>query len=234
MRILSFIESSLIDWDGKLTSVIFLGGCNFKCPYCQNYQIANDSKQIKSLVWENLEKKIKEKQAWLDGIVITGGEPCLHPEIFDLCTKIKNLGLKIKIDTNGYYPYILMKLKEEKLVDYIAMDIKTALDQRYKQACGRELELGLINRSIQLLLTGELDYEFRTTLVPGIVGETEIKSIVKLIPNARLYALQQFVPENCRTHACRKKKPYSKIEAEKFIALAKSYVKEVRLRGKFN
>uniref|UniRef100_A0A7C6A8Q1 Anaerobic ribonucleoside-triphosphate reductase activating protein n=1 Tax=candidate division WOR-3 bacterium TaxID=2052148 RepID=A0A7C6A8Q1_UNCW3 len=234
MRILSFIETSLIDWDGKLTSVIFLGGCNFKCPFCQNYQIANDSKKLKAVAWETIEEKIREKRAWLDGIVLTGGEPCMHPEIFGLCDRIKKLGFKIKIDTNGYYPYVLMQLKDKKLIDYIAMDIKTALDHRYERACGRKLELGLINRSIQLLLTGELDYEFRTTLVPGIVGAEEIKSIVESIPKARLFALQQFVPENCRTNTYRKKKTYNRYEVEKFIALAKPYVKEVRLRGKFS
>lgn len=233
MRILGFIESSLIDWDGKLVSVIFLGGCNFKCPFCQNYPVANDSKRLKAIEWDTIEAKLKAKTQWLDGIVITGGEPCLHPEIFGLCRQIKNLGFKVKLDTNGYYPYILMKLIDKRLIDYIAVDIKTALDERYEKACGRNLDLELIIRSIKLLLTGTINYEFRTTLVPGLIGEAEIKEIVYSIPNARLFALQQFVPENCRTAYYRKQKPYTKSVAEKLVSLAKPYVQIVRLRGKF-
>ncbi|MDH5185799.1 MAG: anaerobic ribonucleoside-triphosphate reductase activating protein [candidate division WOR-3 bacterium] len=234
MRILGFIESSLIDWDGKIVSVIFLGGCNFKCPFCQNHPVAKDSKQLKEIDWLTVEKKLKEKSDWLDGVVVTGGEPCIHPEIFGLCRRIKDLGFNVKIDTNGYYPYILMKLTENNLVDYVAMDIKTFLDQHYEKACGRNLELGLIERTIQLLLTEKVDYEFRTTLVPKIVGEPEIKQIVDLIAGARLYALQQYVPENARTAFYRKQKPISKKEAEKLVLLAKARVKKVRLRGKFS
>jgi pyruvate formate lyase activating enzyme len=233
MRILGFIESSLVDWDGKLSSVIFLGGCNFKCPFCHNYSLAKDAKSLKAIEWQRIESKLKAKDDWLDGVVITGGEPCMHPEIFGLCRRIKNLGLKVKIDTNGYYPYILMKLIEKKLIDYVAMDIKTALDKTYEKACGRKLEIGLINRTIKLLLTGEIDYEFRTTLVPGLVGEKEISQILKSISGARLYALQQFVPKNARIESYRKKKPISRAEVEKFYDRAKTYVKAVKLRGKF-
>lgn len=233
MRILGFIESSLVDWDGNLVSVIFLGGCNFKCPFCQNYPLAKDSKSLKVIEWQAIESKLKAKGDWLDGVVISGGEPCMHPEIFKLCRRIKNLGLKIKIDTNGYYPYILMKLIENKLVDYVAMDIKTSLNKTYEKACGRKLEIGLINRTVKLLLAGEIDYEFRTTLVPGIVGEKEINQILKSIAGARLYALQQFVPKNAQVESFRKKKTFSRAEAEKFYARAKTYVKEVKLRGKF-
>ena len=233
MRILGFIESSLVDWDGKLSSVIFLGGCNFKCPFCHNYSLAKDSKSLKAIEWQTIESKLKAKDDWLDGVVITGGEPCMHPEIFKLCQKIKKLGLKIKIDTNGYYPYILIKLIENKLVDYVAMDIKTALNKTYEKACGRKLEIGLINRTVRLLLAGEIDYEFRTTLVPGIVGETEISQILKSIAGTRLYALQQFVPKNARVENYRKKKTFSRVEVEKFYARAKLYVQDVKLRGKF-
>jgi pyruvate formate lyase activating enzyme len=233
LQILGFIESSLVDWDGKLVSVIFLGGCNFKCPFCQNYPLVKESKSLKEIDWLKIKKILTEKRDWLDGVVITGGEPCMHPEIFELCRKMKDLGFKIKLDTNGYYPYILMKLIENNLIDYIAMDIKTVLDKRYERACGRKLELGLIERSIKLLLAGKIDSEFRTTLVPGIINEEEIENIVRLISGAKIYALQQFVPKNARTAFYRKQKPFSRHQAEKFIALAKPYVQEVRLRGKF-
>lgn len=233
MRILGFIESSLVDWDGKLVSVIFLGGCNFKCPFCQNYKLAEDSKILKEIPWKTIAQKLTEKKEWLDGVVISGGEPCLHPEIYGLCRKIKNLGFKIKIDTNGYYPYILMRLIDNKLIDYVAMDIKTAFDQRYSKACGRKLDLLLIKRTIKLLLSDIIDYEFRTTLVRNMIGEAEIKQIIRIIAKAKMYVLQQFVPENARAAVYRKKKTYSKSEAEVFVSIAKPYVKKVKLRGKF-
>jgi pyruvate formate lyase activating enzyme len=233
LRILGFIESSLVDWDGKLVSVIFLGGCNFKCPFCQNYKLADDSKNLKEISWKTIAQKLTEKKEWLDGVVISGGEPCMHPEIYGLCRKIKNLGFKIKIDTNGYYPYILMRLIENKLIDYVAMDIKTALDSHYYKACGRKLDLLLIKRTINLLLSDLIDYEFRTTLVRNMVGAAEIKQIVKLISKAKIFVLQQFVPDNARAAVYRKKKTYSKSEAEFFIAITKPHIKKVKLRGKF-
>ncbi len=233
MRILGFIESSLVDWDGKLVSVIFLGGCNFKCPFCQNYKLAADSKTLKEISWKTIAQKLIEKKEWLDGVVVSGGEPCMHPEIYEFCHKIKGLGFKIKLDSNGYYPYILMRLIENKLIDYVAMDIKTVLDQRYQKACGRKLDLLLIERTIQLLLLDIIDYEFRTTLVRNMVGEAEIKQIVNLIPNAKMFVLQQFVPENARSAVYRKNKTYSKSEAEVFLSIAKPYIKKVKLRGKF-
>ncbi len=233
MEIYSFIPNSLLDWDGKISAVIFVGGCNFSCPFCQNYPLNSPEEfGLRPIDYEEIEESLKKERRWLDGVVITGGEPLLHPEIFRLTERIKRLGLLVKIDTNGSFPYVLMNLKEKRLVDYCALDIKTALNpKKYQKATGRKVEVGLIERTIQFLLKGNLDYEFRTTLVRSIVGKEEIKEIRKKIKGARRYFLQQYGPERAQRKTYQRVSPYTKEEAEELLALLKGYVKKGSLRG---
>ncbi|MEO0102328.1 MAG: anaerobic ribonucleoside-triphosphate reductase activating protein [candidate division WOR-3 bacterium] len=235
MEIYSFIPNSLSDWDGKVSAVIFIGGCNFSCPFCQNYPLTSKNPKrfnLKPLVYEKIEDTLKKNRRWLDGVVITGGEPLSHPEIFCLTQKIKKLGFPIKIDTNGSFPYVLMRLKKKGLIDYCALDIKTALNPiKYQLATGRKVEIGLIERTLQFLLAGNLDYEFRTTLVRKIVGEEEISEIGKKIKGGKRYYLQQYIPERARQKDFRKVLPYTKEEAAGLLRKVKRYVKEVKLRG---
>jgi pyruvate formate lyase activating enzyme len=231
MRILGFIETSFLDWDGKLSAVIFVGGCNFKCPFCQNTPLARDSKSLKAIDWEKIKIKLEEKKNWLDGVVISGGEPMMHPEIFGLLIKLKLLGYKTKIDTNGSFPYPLKEAIDEGLVDYVAMDIKTTLDERYHKAIGREAWFEVLFRTIRLLKESGVDYEFRTTLVPGLVEPEELITILKTIGPVKKYAIQQFVPRNARTKIYRAKKPYKKEEIIKILPRLKPYAQEIVLRG---
>jgi len=231
MRIVGFIETSLVDWDKKVSSVIFLGGCSFNCPFCQNYLLAKDSKELKEIDWDLIKNKLLKKKKWIDGVVVSGGEPMMHPEIFELLIKIKELGYATKVDTTGYYPYPLKEAIELGLVDYIAMDIKTALDKRYDRACGRKVHLVVIERTIRLLKESGVDYEFRTTMVPGIVGQPELIEIAKKIAPVKKYVLQQFVPKNARLLKFRKIKPFLKEEVMKFIPPLKNYIYDVSLRS---
>ena len=231
MRILGFIETSLVDWDKKVASVIFLGGCNFNCPFCQNYPLVQDLPETKPVEWEKIKEKLIKKRKWIDGVVLSGGEPMMHPEIFGLLIKIKELGFETKIDTNGFFPYPLKEAIELELVDSVAMDIKTTLDEKYDKACGRKMYLVVIERTIKLLKECGIDYEFRTTLVPGIVSPDEIIKIVRKIAPVKRYAIQQFVPKNARLASYRSKKPYKKEEVEKILPAIKNHVKEVILRG---
>ena len=232
MKILGFIPTSFSDWDGKLVSILFLGGCNYRCPFCQNYPLLQEEDPNRVVEWAGIARNLSNRKQWIDGIVISGGEPLLHPEVFDLCTRIKELGFATKLDTNGSFPFALMELVERKLVDYVAVDIKTALDERYDKACGVKVETGLVNRTIDFLMNGRLEYEFRTTLVPGLVGKPEITSIAKRIKGARKFALQQFVPDNARVEAYRKKKPYKLEQLQELAAIARPQVKELVIRGK--
>jgi pyruvate formate lyase activating enzyme len=232
MKILGYIPTSFSDWDGKLASVLFVGGCNYNCPFCQNYRLLVSAQPQQTMPWETIAPHMKNRKSWLDGVVISGGEPLLHPEIFGLCAEIRRLGFPVKVDTNGSFPFVLMKLHERRLLDYVALDIKSALDERYTAACGGKVELGLVMRSLRFLLEGKLEYELRTTLVPGLVGKDEIRAIARKVKGARRYALQQFVPDNARTAAYRKKKPYKREKVEEFAAILKPVVGEVILRGK--
>lgn len=245
MKILGFIETSLVDWDKKVSSVIFVGGCNFNCPFCHNYSLVKEAKELKEIEWEEISKKLLKKKKWIDGVVISGGEPMMHPEIFGLLGKVKQLGFATKIDTNGSYPYPLKEAIELGLVDYVAMDIKTVLgtdrqpltvarrisDERYFRAVGRTIWFVVLERTIRLLKESGIDYEFRTTLVSGIVSPKDLIEIVRKIAPARKYVVQQFVPQNARLARFRAKKPYPKSEVEKVIPALKNYISEVTLRG---
>ncbi len=231
MKILGFIETSLIDWEKRVCSVIFVGGCNFKCPFCQNYSLVKESKELKIWSWQEIKDKLILKKNWLDGVVVSGGEPTIHPEIFGLLIKLKELGFPTKIDTNGSFPYVIKEMLELGLIDYVAMDVKTALDERYYQACGRKIELSLIKRTIQLLQESNIDYEFRTTLVPQLVGAEELIAIAREIAPAKSYVLQQYIPQNARQTKFRHIKQYSKNDAEEFLHLLQSYLNKVSLRG---
>ncbi|MCX7785413.1 MAG: anaerobic ribonucleoside-triphosphate reductase activating protein [candidate division WOR-3 bacterium] len=231
MKILGFIETSLVDWERKVCSVIFVGGCNLKCPFCQNYSLVKESKDLKVWSWQEIKDKLISKKNWLDGVVISGGEPTIHPEIFGLLIKIKQLGFPTKIDTNGTFPYVLKELIELGLIDYIAMDVKTALDERYYRACGRSIELCLIKRTVKLLKESNIDYEFRTTLVPKLVTAEELIAIAREIAPAKSYVLQQFVPQNARQVKFRNIKPYSKSDALEFQRMLKLYLNNVSIRG---
>jgi pyruvate formate lyase activating enzyme len=231
MRILGFIETSLIDWEKKVASVIFVGGCNFNCPFCHNYTLVKDSKKLKEVDWEYIEKKLLAKKAWIDGVVVSGGEPMMHPEIFGLLIKIKELGFKTKIDTNGYFPYPLKEAIELGLVDSAAMDIKAVMDKRYYKAIGREVYFIVLQRTIRLLKESGIDYEFRTTLVPGLVKPEDLIEIAKQIAPASRYVVQQFVPKNSRLARYRSMKAYNKEDIEGFLPSIRNHVKNVTLRG---
>lgn len=234
MRIVGFIPTSLVDWDGKITSVIFVAGCNFSCPFCQNAPVADDDPSLPTITYEEIKSLLEQKLGWLDGVVITGGEPMMHPEIFELCARIKQLGLKVKMDTNGSFPYPLKRAIALKLIDAVAMDIKAPLNSRYSSAVGRRLpSLAPIRRSIKLLIESGIEYEFRATLVPGLINPEDIPEIGNAIKGAKTVVFQQFVPENARSSAYQQKKPYSLQDVEKMRAEIAKFVDKVKLRGKF-
>jgi len=185
-------KSSLVDYPGKLSSVIFFSGCNFDCPYCHNPELAKGCASCPAdLTTKNICDFLIQRQGFLDGVVISGGEPTLQNELADFCKKIKGFGFPVKLDTNGSRPKVLERLIDEKLVDYIAMDLKTdpVLYTSYiKPGYGPDPILA----SIRILMASGIDYEFRTTCVKPIVTLEAIENISHLIQGARLYALQRF------------------------------------------
>jgi pyruvate formate lyase activating enzyme len=195
MDVKGFIGISLVDWDGKNSSVIFLPSCNLRCPFCQNAKLVLQPTQLPSVPLDKIWNYLQKNTRWIDGVVITGGEPTLHEDLPTICQEIKKTGFSIKLDTNGTNPAMIRSVISEDLVDYVAMDVKAPLtEENYARAAGANVAslLPKIEESIQTLLEGKVDYEFRTTLVPTIHRPTDIEEICERIKACRKYVLQNF------------------------------------------
>ena len=183
-------KTSFIDYPGKISCVIFLAGCNFTCPYCHNPELA---KGIPSGCIEENEVYdfLETRRNFLDGVVISGGEPTLCKDLFPLCEEIKKMGYSVKLDTNGSRPRTLRRLIEAGLVDYIAMDVKTD-PFNYAPVIQDQCDPERILSSIRVVLDSDIPHEFRTTCIKPLVDAGVIERISKLVKDAMLYALQQF------------------------------------------
>ncbi len=207
MLIAGFEKLSLIDYPGNICSVIFTGGCNFRCPFCHNPELVVRTKQ--PLEEEKILYELKKRKKFIDGVCISGGEPTLHKNLKCLIKKIKALGLKVKLDTNGTNPPILKELLDEGLVDYVAMDVKTS-PEKYETATGVNVNMKKIEQSIKIIIESGVEHEFRTTMIPGIVDMKDVAEITSSIKGAKKYALQQFNPVKTLDEKFQKVKPYDK------------------------
>ncbi len=232
LEIKGFIETSLCDWDGYLSSVIFLPYCNLRCPYCQNGILITEPESLPSIGLDTIIRSLESRRGWIDGVVITGGEPTIHSDLGELAEKIKDLGFKVKLDTNGTNPDVLSDIMGKGLIDYVAMDIKASLDERYSIAAGKQVDLSLISRSIEIVTQSPIPYEFRTTLVPGIIDADAIENIASSIEGARKYVLQRFVPDNSLDTTYRKALPFPDDFVSELLDIAKRHVENVSYRGK--
>ncbi len=201
MRIVGFKKFSLIDYPGLSSCTVFIAGCNLNCPWCNESEavLVNKFQKNFGFLQKKLFKFLKEKKKILDGVCLSGGEPTLNEQLPKFCKKIKKLGYKVKLDTNGSNPKMLADLIGKNLIDYVALDVK-APPEKYPQVVGLEkvslfFLLKKINESIELLKEGKIDYEFRTTLVPGLLKKEDILKIARWISPARKYVLQNFRPE---------------------------------------
>lgn len=199
MNIAGVQKVTLLDYPGKVACEIFTQGCNFECPFCQNSSlipITNTGEFSEEEIFEylNLRKNI------LDGVVITGGEPTVQKDLKGFIKKIKDLGLLVKLDTNGGNPKVLQELIDEDLVDYVAMDIKNIFN-KYNITAGKKINLDNIKKSIEILKASKIDYEFRTTIIKEMHSLDDIISICKLVGDAKYY-LQNFEDsENVLDHS---------------------------------
>lgn len=209
-----FLPSSMLDWEGYLVSTIFMGGCNLRCPFCHNSSLVLEAKSLPEVSIAEIERAIAEKEGWLDGICITGGEPTINKQLPDLLRLIKNLGLKIKLDTNGTRPDILKNLINEDLLDAVAMDIKTGFSKYPLATAAGDLS-DKVKESISILLDaegrGEIGVEFRTTVVPTYVGREDVLGIARYLgeSGAQRYFLQQFNPKEVMDPGAGKIKPFN-------------------------
>ena len=227
MKILGIIKASFIDYPKKASTVLFIGGCNFRCPYCHNPELVNElGEDLKrSDVLEFLQKRKK----YIDGVVISGGEPTIHPELIELIEEIKKLGYSIKLDTNGSNPEVLRKLINDRQIDYIAMDIKGPISE-YAKISNSEINIKDIEESINLIKTSDIDYEFRTTICKELLSKDQVVEIGKYIDGAKRYALQAYnlkgkILDESKFFSC-----YTKKEMEELKELISPYIKEVIIR----
>lgn len=196
---------TLIDYPGKIACTVFTVGCNFRCPFCHNPELVDRDKfNLSGIVEEkNFFAFLETRRGLLDGVCVTGGEPTLYGDLPQFIQKIRGFGFSVKLDTNGTNPGMLKSLISGKIIDYIAMDIKTEIGS-YEEVVGVKVSPGDIAESIKIIMASGLDYEFRTTVVPGLHTKENILNLAESIRGAKKYYLQQFRPgtkilgDNCR------------------------------------
>lgn len=227
MRIGGLTKCSLIDYPGKISAIVFTIGCNFHCPYCHNPELVDETAD--EIPESEVLEFLARRKNLLDAVTITGGEPTLHEDLPDFIRKVKALGYLVKIDSNGTNPEMLRELINEKLVDYIAMDIKSPIE-RYSGTVGRPVNTDAIKESIELLKTSGVGYEFRTTVVETLFSKDDLAAIGNLIRGADTYYLQKFIPTKTLSPAFMEKMTYSDEEFERMRSTMEQYVKTCSVR----
>ena len=223
MQIAGFEKNSLVDFPKTLASVIFTPGCNMRCWYCHNEGIQNNP----DLTMESILTFLKKRIGFIDGVVFSGGEATLQPDLAEQIKKVRELGFKIKLDTNGTNPDVLISLVNEGLLDYVAMDIKAPLN-KYKNITRTDDNIENLKKSIAFLLKDTVDYEFRTTMSPDLFVD-DIKEIAQTIKGAKRYSIQQY------RQMCYNRKLEQKPHEPQYLRLAKEvaepFIKEVLIKG---
>ena len=221
-------KMTLLDFPGKVACTIFLGWCDFRCPFCHNWELIDGSAPAE-LDDEKLLDFLKKRRGLLEGVAITGGEPMLNKDFPELMRKIRELGYPVKVDTNGNHPEMLRRVIDDKLVDYIAMDVKNSRE-RYAQTIGlEEFDTSNVEKSIGIIMGSGIEYEFRTTVVEQLHDNDSFKGIGTLIEGADRYFLQKFTDRDTV--------PFEGLSApsddkmREYLETVRPFVKEVQLRG---
>ena len=218
------------DFVGFISSTVFLGGCNFRCPFCHNSDLVLRSQALPTFPMDYFISYLDSRKSWLEGICISGGEPLIHDDLEVLLVLIKERNLLVKIDINGSFPSRLEELLNKELVDHIAMDVKAPLE-RYPEVTGSKVKEKEIARCIDIVKNSGLEYVFRTTVVPDLIGSEDIKKIGQMLNGAKIYQLQQFVPVNPIDSEYLKKKPYTREVIQEFAKIAEPYFSEVKIEA---
>lgn len=228
MLIKGLQKLTLLDYPGKVACTVFTGGCNFRCPFCHNASLVThiDSQNISE---DEFFSFLNKRTGILEGVCISGGEPTLQPDIESFIKKIKNLGYDVKLDTNGYRPDILKNLCENGLIDYVAMDIKNS-PKKYPLTTGLDsIDFSKIEESVAFLLNGNIDFEFRTTVIKELHEECDFAQIGKWLKGNEKYFLQSFIDsgDTIRTGL----NPHNEEQMCTFLTILKEYIPNVQIRG---
>ncbi len=232
VEIKGFIENTLLDYPGKIAAVVFLGGCNFRCPFCQNPALVLHPELEPSIPEEGVLERLAQPQMkkWVDGVCVTGGEPCLQRGLPEFLRKLKALGYLVKLDTNGSNPEMLSALFKEKLLDYVAMDVKAPLE-KYDAACGVGVDKAAIEKSVELIRKSGVDCEFRATVVPGLFSKQDAVAIGKWLEGSKKFFLQQFRSTVTLDPSFEGKGHFHAQELQEFAEVMKPFFEEVGIRG---
>jgi pyruvate formate lyase activating enzyme len=222
VNIKGFLETSFLDWPGMVSSVLFLPGCNFRCPFCHNAGLVTEHDRYPSLPWVDIKQRLCRFRGWIDGVVISGGEPTLSPGLETLIREIKDSGFMVKLDTNGSRPEIIRDLIAKGLIDQVAMDVKAPLNEdSYSRAAGRPGFLGPVSESLQILASMDVSYTLRTTIVPEIHSEDDVLLLARQLQNAPEWTLQNFEPQNALDCSLRRVTPWDSDHFQKMCARAR-------------
>ena len=229
MKIGGLQKTSLLDYPGILSAIIWTAGCNFRCPFCYNKQLVLGKTEIISE--ETILSFLEKRRDVLEGLSISGGEPLLQEDIVDFTEKVKKLNYLIKIDTNGAFPERLKELIDKKLVDYVSMDVK-APKEKYDQLVGVKTDISKIEQSIDLIKNEAPDYEFKTTVIPGMLNKKDIVEIAKWLEGSKQFYLQQFKSDSPLVSSkLNDVAPYSKEKLNEILQEIKPFFKNCSLRG---
>jgi pyruvate formate lyase activating enzyme len=230
VAIKGFQGTSLLDYPGHIAALVFFGGCNLTCAYCHNPSLVLEPETLPDFPMDDLLGELQRRRNFIDGVVISGGEPTLDPQLLPLLRQIKELGLQVKLDTNGLAPKVLKEVIWEGLVDLVALDLKTA-PARYGELHTGPVASEDLVESVRLLMDGPVDCEFRTTCMPGLVGEAEIRELGAMIRGADCWMLQQYVPRHALAESAQAVEPYQVEQIEALAVVARKFVDEVGIRG---
>lgn len=224
-------KTSLVDFPPYIVSTVFLARCNFRCPFCHNPDLVLDYDGLGDVCEEDFFAHLVSRKGIIDCVCVTGGEPTLYKDLPSFIKKIRDLGFLVKLDTNGSNPEMLRFLIGERLVNYVAMDIKASKD-KYVAASGFDVDVGKVCESVDLLKESRVNYEFRMTFVPGIVFKDDVVKIGLWLEGAEKFFVQQFSSAvRLVSKDFENKQPFSVKELEEFKTILSSYIKKVEVRG---
>ena len=227
MEFVGIDKFSLLDFEDKISCVLFCKPCNYRCPFCHNGTTVLEAETV--IPFEDILEYLESRKGLIDAVVVSGGEPTLMPDLKEKIIKLRELGFLIKLDTNGTNPEVVKDLYENHLIDYVAMDIKNSF-VKYAMTVGvKNAFLDKISQTIKFLMTSGIDYEFRTTLIDEFHNEQDMRDIAETIKGAKRLYLQKYVDrESCIAHGFHE---VSKEKAESFVDILKGNIKQVSLRG---
>ncbi len=227
-----FLPNTLIDWPGTLAAEIFLGGCNLRCPYCHASDLLHDSPDAETFDLTDILDHLKAEAGWVEGVVVSGGEPTIHTGLPSLLRLLKDAGPSVKLDTNGTNPEMLEALLRDGLIDAGAMDVKAPLDHRYQRAAGRpDLDVDAIRRSLSLLRDWDGAYELRTTVCPAVLRPEAVTDLAAALAGAPRLVLQQVKGGQCLDPAFNSVDPYPEDVLLELAERCRVHVPQTWVRG---